>query len=403
MREVSPKQTRATLAIMVAIWSVSFMFMTGLSRHDQLGASDFGQYYVTSRRVIVGAPTYDPIDYAALSHGGQSPSVGLRESHRMPNPAPFVLMLLPLGFLSLSMAWWITFFSTLLLVALISYRTAQELRSEPLERWTWVAVSVGSFPVLVQGVLNHAEMLVWAAVVWGWLRLRTGDERRAGVLFGLAGCLKLFPLAIIPMLVAARYRTAGVFAFMTAALGFILSVAVLGSDSALVFIYEVLPQAARFRFSLGNISALSLLARIMPIEPAVIVGALFLLLTIYLCRRHRSADQVFVLAVTTSLLCSPLSWTYYLTLVLPCVMVSTTWLRGVHRWERAILPLLLATLVYWPGILGGWSGLDGLPLPLKLAINYVPTIGLLVLWRIAQHETVASNLAGQTTPLAQEG
>jgi hypothetical protein len=151
----------------------------------------------------------------------------------------------------------------------------------------------------------------------------------------------------------------------------------------LTFAREVLPQAARYRYSLGNVSGLSLVARFVSPELAMFVGAAFLAWSVYLCRRHRSPDKVFVLSVTASLLCSPLSWTYYFIAVLPCVMVATMWLRDSGR---ALIPFLLATLVYWPWMLGGFIGEQWMPLPLVLTLNYVPTLGLMVLWMIPQRD-----------------
>ena len=271
--------------------------------------------------------------------------------------------------------------SSLVIIAAVGYRVTRELFDSSLERTTWVAVSLGSFPTLVNGLLNHIEPFVWAMMAWGWLRLRRGDDRAAGALFGLAGCFKLFPLAFIPMLWAAGYRRASVFAAALAVIGFGVSAAIVGPDSMLIFVREVLPQAARYRDSLGNASGTSLVARLVTPEVSVFVAAAFLLWSIYLCRRHRSPDKVLVLGVTASLLCSPLSWTYYFIAVLPCVMVATVWLRDSGR---ALIPFLLVTLVYWPGMLGGWLGLEGMPLALVIALNYVPTLGLLVLWRIPQ-------------------
>jgi hypothetical protein len=64
-------------------------------------------------------------------------------------------------------------------------------------------------------------------------------------------------------------------------------------------------------------------------------------------------------------------------------MVATMWLRDSGR---ALIPFLLATLVYWPWMLGGFIGEQWMPLPLVLTLNYVPTLGLMVLWMIPQRD-----------------
>ena len=379
-------RTRFIQAVILAICNVFIIVISGYEMNARVGASDFAQFYIASKRLRAGESVYEPFDPRSAISSVPTSRNEVSELVRTANPPPLILTLWPLAFLSYSAAWWCGCVGTLLLILAMSYRVARELFHSPGERALWVAVGLGSCPTLVNGLLNHVEPWVWALMVWGWLRLRKGEERGAGVFFGLAGCLKLFPLAIIPMLFAARHRKASVYACATAVVGFTLSVAVLGSDSALAFLYEVLPQSARYRFSLANVSGLSLLERIMSTGAARSLGGMFLLSTIYVCRRHRSADSVFVLGVTSALLCSPLTWTYYLILALPCVMVATTWPRGDSPRERALMPFFLLTLVYWPGMLGGWLDLGRLPLSLVLAMNYVPTIGLLVLWRAAQRE-----------------
>ncbi len=386
----STPRTRFMKAALLAIFNVIVIVFFGLHASDRAGVTDFAQYHVVAKRLRAGESIYEPfksegvvsLDPDArrteLDRGGEA-----LNNIRTANPPPLVVLSWPLAFLSYSVAWWCVCLSSLLIIAGFSYRVARELFDSPLERATWVAVSLGSFPTLANGLLNHIEPFVWAMMAWGWLRLRRGDEKVAGVLLGLAGSLKLFPLAFIPMLLAAGYRRASVFAAVVAVIGFGVSATIVGPDVMLTFAREVLPQAARYRYSLGNVSGLSLVARFVSPELAMFVGAAFLAWSVYLCRRHRSPDKVFVLSVTASLLCSPLSWTYYFIAVLPCVMVATMWLRDSGR---ALIPFLLATLVYWPWMLGGFIGEQWMPLPLVLTLNYVPTLGLMVLWMIPQRD-----------------
>lgn len=378
---------RLLQAVILATCNIFMILSSGSDTDINVHNSDFAQFYIVSKRLRASESVYAPFDPLSVAPSMPTPRGEVPDRARTANPPPFVMMLWPLALVSYGAAWWCACVGTLLVMFAVSSRVARELFVDARQRALWVAVALGSFPTLVNGLLNHLEPWVWALMVWGWLRLRKGEERRAGILFGLAGSLKLFPLAIIPMLFAAQYRRASIFAFVTALVVLVASFSILSSDSALVFLSEVLPQSARYRFSLGNISGLSLLARIMPIGVATIAGGLFLLSTIYMCHRHRSADQVFVLAVTAALLCSPLSWTYYLTLSLPCVMIATKGLRKESRYERLLIPFFFVTLIYWPGMLGGWLGLGRLPVVLGAIINYVPTLGLLVLWRTAQRNT----------------
>ncbi|MEY4700104.1 MAG: hypothetical protein RL326_291, partial [Pseudomonadota bacterium] len=212
-------RTRFIQASLIALWSVFVIVFAGLHTSGEGGAGDFTQYHVVGQRLREGAPIYEPFKSEGLvppaqgTQDAESPQVGGDfKNIRTANPPPLSILVWTLAFLPYSVAWWCVCLSSLLIIAGFSYRVACELFDSPLERATWVMVSLGSFPTLVKGLLNHIEPFVWALMVWGWLRLRRGNDRSAGVLFGLAGCLKLFPLAFIPMLLAAGYRRASVFA-----------------------------------------------------------------------------------------------------------------------------------------------------------------------------------------------
>lgn len=385
-----------TLATVVAVLNVSLIIFCGFTNASRSRATDFGQYYIVGERLRVGDDIYALISYdrdvnpsGVIEGGGRTEHSG--DTHRMPNPPPLALLMRLLTFVDYPMAWWSVCLSSLLAIAGATYRVSQELCNSKPERATWVAVSLGSFAALASGLLNHIETLVWVLLVWGWLALRRGNERSAGVLWGLVGCFKLFPLAFIPMLFFAGYRRAGVFATLSAVGVLGISFALVGQESALVFVRDVLPQSARYRYSVGNISGLSLLARVMPGEMALVLTSAFLVWTAFLCRRHRSPDQVFVLGSAGALLCSPLSWTYYLIAALPAVMIVAAWEREQLN-TKARLAFLLATLVYWPWILGGWLREPWLPEFVVVALNYVPTLGLLVLWKSAQR--IAPRITG---------
>ena len=231
----STRRTRFTRATLLAIFNVFIILYAGAHTDTTLSASDFGQYYVAAQRFRAGERVYDVIIYdrptdvaSGMEATVADKSSDSRDSHRMPNPPPWLLLLWPLAFIPYSLGWWCVCLSSLLIIAGVGYRVARELFGSPLERATWVAVSLGSFPTLVNGLLNHIEPFVWAVMTWGWLRLRRGDEKVAGVLLGLAGCLKLFPLVFIPMLLSAGYRRASVFAAASAATGIAVSAAIIG-------------------------------------------------------------------------------------------------------------------------------------------------------------------------------
>jgi hypothetical protein len=385
---------RIVQAAVLSLVGVALIVLGGLKSSTQIGAGDFGQYYIASQRLHAGEPVYGLINYARpqpsqIRSDGESDSGGAavvhEDSFRPANPPPLILVMYPLAFLPYAVAWWLVCLSSLAIVAAMTYRVGREILPLPLERVFWVTVSLISFPMLVHGVLNHVEAFIWVFMVLGWLRLRRGDESGCGIAWGLVGALKLFPLALIPLLFSAGYRRAGVVATGSAFAAFLGAGAILGFDALEVFLREVLPQSTRFRFSLGNISLLALLSRFVPNAVGMMIGALLLLWTVGIARRCCSPDQVFVLGVSSSLLCSPLSWTYYLVLALPCIMIASTWIRrSPHRIVRAGTAGLVALLMFWPWILGGWIQWPLMPIEITVCLNYVPTGGLFVLWLVPQ-------------------
>lgn len=383
----SRQRDRFRQATLLAVCNVVVLILAELLTNGKWSGIDFRQYYIVSDRLHRGAPVYDLIDTRADIPGAAPVETDRTNDDtegaqvlRTANPPPFIVALWPLALASYPVAWWTALLGSLVLIAGIAFQVARRLFSSSIERYTWLAVSLGSFPTLVNGLLNHIEPFVWVFMAWGWARLRRGDERTAGVFWGLAGALKLFPLAFIPMLLVAGYRRACVWAAGAAMTAIAGSMAILGPESFVVYAREVLPQASQFRFSFSNVSAASLFSLFVSDKVALALCGSFFVWSLLECRRHSSPDQVYVLGVCCSLLCSPLCWTYYLVAALPCVMIAMTWARALtHRYKRTLVVFLFATLVYWPFMLGGL--LIGLPLPrpLMIALNFIPTLGLMVM------------------------
>jgi hypothetical protein len=379
---------RLTQALVLAFFSIFLMFLFGGFKSADPTRSDFLKYYVLSHRLHAGEPIYDPVqidshlkDSVQKIEHGELIELDQSKFSRPSDPPPLTLATWPFALLPYSASWWLLCLSSLIIVTIAIYRVATELDFSRLDKTIWVFIALGSIPVLLNGLLNHIEAFVWGALIYGWVALRKGYQIRAGFLWGIAGAMKLFPLALIPMTFAAGYKKLSSWMAATALCAFFLPLLVFEKSSAHQFFYEVLPQSSQFRFSWANSSVISLMSWFVSVELATLLAGLFLTWTIYLCKSHRTADQIFVLGISASLLCSPLCWSYYFILAIPCIMII---LSRSPRLNGNKLPFLLATLVYWPGLLGGFIFSSSLPVAIMIPINFAPTLGLFTLWRFAQ-------------------
>lgn len=204
---------RLRQASIITFLSLALLLAFSLFKSSDFMRSDFIKYYVLSHRLQAGEPIYDPVQIdshlrQAVQVTRDDEQIELDQSKlsRPSDPPPLVLATWPLASLSYSTSWWLLCLSSLFFVSVTIHRVATELGFSRLDKKIWVFIALGSIPVLINGVLNHMEALVWGALIYGWVALRKGYQIRSGFLWGIAGAMKLFPLALIPMTFAAGYK-----------------------------------------------------------------------------------------------------------------------------------------------------------------------------------------------------
>jgi hypothetical protein len=121
------------------------------------------------------------------------------------------------------------------------------------------------------------------------------------------------------------------------------------------FLNHVLPQADTFTNRLSNHSLLAISTVLGWPALGFILSFLTISLAIYATYRNPNCDRVWVIGCVTSLLCSPLCWSYYLTLAFPALMITLYYLEIQNRLARFIGYILFGLTMFWPGLFGGFT------------------------------------------------
>ncbi len=333
------------------------------------GAPDFPNYYFGGERVLEGGAVYGPV----------APEVeaefGVDDYPAYPADPPLTVALLsPLSLLPYETAWLLLAALSTLLIFDVVYLVARKVGAAPEVAAAIAGVALLSTPARFLLIRNHAESVLLLLLTLGWLALREGRETRAGILWGLAAALKLFPgLLLVGLFAAGRRRAAwagvGVAAAATGA-----GMVAVGWDDTVAFIREVIPLSRQWYGTLGNYSLLSFgTALAGPWLGWLLVAALGLPLFVLYLRQSRHATDLWAGGLALALLLTPLSWLNYLVVLLPVLVVVVVDMRWPQ--DRYRMLWLIGSLAFWgPVVLGA-------KLPSVLA-SFVPTYGLvsLFLW-----------------------
>lgn len=273
--------------------------------------------------------------------------LGYEEGQRNPHPPALIAFLSPLSRMSLENARALfmaimlitTFLALFLFMGEIGFTTA-----------TSGVVAFGSLSLPIIGFeMRWAQIngLLLLSLVLGWKDLRRKRDLRAGLWFGVAAALKVFPwMFIIPLLRTQRMKAAGW--MLASAIGFtIVGVAGLGIEATRTFLTVATPANVEiWGAAPHSISLVTLPFRLFAtdrwLDPTVAVpswigwiGVMAVALGV-LAAWHTSAtvsrDRVWAV-VPWMLLATPVAWAHYLVIVLPLAILV------VLRWRVAEQPL----------------------------------------------------------------
>jgi hypothetical protein len=336
------------------------------------GQPDFPNYYFGGERLLSGEPAYGSFAADLTEH------FGVEEYDAYPaDPPATVVVLSPLSLMPYETAWVAFVVLSALLIAGVGYGVAREIGWPRLvavaAAAVFLATSAGRFLLL----RNHMESILLLLLFLGWLALRRGRNIQGGVWWGIAAALKLFPAILVIGLFAARKTKAALAMLATACVASAVGVAVVGWDSTLIYVRDILPRSEQWYGALGNYSLLSfgtaLGGKSLGWGFAAIGG---IALLVWYWRSDRTVDQVWVAGLAAALLISPLSWLNYLVLVIPGVMMVTDRLDLGDATGRWTAIGLIAALGFWGPIVLSTE------VP-SVLLSMVPTYGLVALFLVA--------------------
>ena len=186
-------ETRLRLALAVGAFAIAYALSAARIGH---GAPDFYVFWTAARHT--GAP-YDPAIVTQLLA-----ALHLKGVWPFAYPPTFLLFAWPFAQLPLGLAYplWAGLESALFMFA-----------ASHLVKPVWAAAGLALAPIVFfSAELGQTSLIVGAATIGGWL-LRDRRPGMAGVLFGLAACIKPQAMLLAPIVLWGRWR---MLAFMTA-------------------------------------------------------------------------------------------------------------------------------------------------------------------------------------------
>jgi hypothetical protein len=373
------KVVAVTVLLVCLIVITFFVIGEGTKRAEGNPPEDFIQYYVQSLRLFRSAAVYN----SHALHEDIEKELGW-EYTELPavNPPAFLLFSMPLSIIPYHLAWWSLACFSMLAVFFTSLLVGNECGLTFGQAAFVGGGALCTFPFLVLVTLNHIESVLLAFLVIGWLAFKKDRHNLGSVFWGIAAALKLFPAVYLLPLVSAKHKRVGLGGFFVAVLVTVLGAAVVGWDQTFIYITEVIPNSRSFYPSFGNYSLLAagttLGSPLFGWTIEVLGGSLVVLLML---KKPGGIDRIWMTGTASSLLLSPLSWSYYFILIPPALIVLSRYLTWNHIQDRLLMYALVLSLLYWPSLLGGWAKECFLAVPAGVSsfLRFIPTYGLVCL------------------------
>lgn len=331
-------RTRSFWLVALGATAVSYAaaYRQVITHPDRVG--DFFQDWASARNYFEGLPIYTPQAETAERYLGyrHDPRNGVFVRVNGHPPAG-VLVALPLAKLPYREAYWL--WSAISLAIFVAVAAAA-LRFETgtFATWYWLpllAVACGN-PLAQHLVMGQISLVIAALVVGIAIADDRGRQVLAGVLWGTAVALKLFPVALVVYFLALRRGRTILAGTLTAAAWLGASYYLFGRQTYVDYVQTAMPEVLRYRDWWLNYSVTGLWYKLfdgasgqtLPImvAPAVarygatVTIALVLIATTAIVWRSRSRRDArrtgFAVAVAAMLLASPITWDHYFLILL---------------------------------------------------------------------------------------
>jgi len=309
---------------------------------DGSSPEDFPNYYFAAIRWLASEAIY--LDLAEDVYT----ALGWQYSVYPADPPATIILFSPLTLFSYHTAWILFAGSSVVLMIFCIWFVSRQIGYSHKEAAVFVAISLGSAPFLFLMKRNHMEIWLVLFAILGWSLLRNKKEITGILCWGLAASLKLFPLLWLFVTIH-QYKRSFVIAGLTTIGIFALSFGLVGIENSTYYVTETLPRSRQWYGVIGNYSLISV-AYALDFPLVGWIGAVLLGLSVFYAPLWRGPiDDLFIKAVSLSLILSPLSWINYQVLLIPCLIILSRYIPFNQRTPRWLF--LLVALVIW-----GWPG-----------------------------------------------
>lgn len=331
-----------TLAFLSISTFIIFSFKELPKSLDGSSPADFPNYYFAGKRLFSAEPIYSDLQEDVLK------ALGWQYTVYPADPPSTVLFLSGLSFFDYNLAWLIfAAFSVVIALGTSYFVSLKVGYSRPLSL-LFSTLTLGSAPFLFLLKRNHMEMWLVLFAVLGWSLLKHHKPLAGKLMWGIAAALKLFPLLWLFVTV---HRNPGSFfkAVAFTALLILLSCLAIGLENSLYFVTDVLPRSKQWYGVIGNYSLISVAHALEFALVGWIVAILLGLSVFYAPLWEGPIDDLFVKAISLSLILSPLSWINYQVLLLPCLIIVSRYIP-FHQTAPRWLFFIIALVIWgWPG------------------------------------------------------
>jgi Glycosyltransferase family 87 len=346
---------------------------------------DFFQEWSSARMFRDGLPVYTSLATALERYISGDVRLIAGPSMTNAHPPTSVLLAMPLASLDFDTAFFIW---NLISIPLLILSLWLIVRGLAIKCQAWAVFPATTMLILcspLQMQIRHGQLslLLLSLICGAWFAERSGQPRVAGVLLGAAAAIKFFPAFMLVYFAVRRRWTVVSWGAGALALLFCLTAVVLGWQTCLDYVRDVLPNMYWFRVNWGNNSLAGFWCRIFDPAPwrkrdfsltkpllysptlaslghwvsSATVAAITVLSALSARTRHEE-DQAFAVAVIAMLLISPITWDhYFLLLLLP---LAIQWLRtDFLRPSGWVFGLVVLCMWVEPVVSLSLSGLNG--------------------------------------------
>jgi len=286
-------------------------------------------------------------------------------------PPTFFLLFYPLSHLAPWHAYWVwCAFSVVILIAALYLLVAAKKIVPPPTATILIALGVMYLPIQIHFEFMQVQLLVLFLLILMWMALERGNDLGAGAALALAGLIKAFPLFMALYLVCARKWRALGFTILGLAIGFGLTVAIVGAQAFWFFDtivghlnphpgYPFIPivgmAGAIVRISQllvpdDSNHAILVARRIVELIAEITVLALTVAAIVRAQNDRRRAEYAFGLCIVAMILCDSNSWPHYLVfLLMPLSQIAIATDLGIAPLSAPVLAVvsyLLTELSY---------------------------------------------------------